>query len=136
VDCCKGELPFVLPSEVVSVQQHEASEPQSSNDVDTVSGEAEQMSSTDQTTDNVADTTNTNTTIEDTSTAVASLDPAPPTVSVQEDVAEPMELDHQISIPTIGIIPTGMGSVYIMTTSLTLLVLFYTFLRTYYFFNI
>lgn len=114
VDCCKEELPYILPSEVVPVQQQqlEASEPQSSNDGDTVRGEAEQMSSTDQTTDNVTNTTNATTIIEGTSTTVASLDSAPQITSVQEDVVEPMELDHQISIPTI--IPTGMGSLYIL----------------------
>ena len=112
MDCCKEELPFILPSEVVPVQQpqqpHEATvQPQSSSDgVDDASGEAKQMSSTDQAIDDTAEVT----TGEQTSTTDISLDPAP-TSDVQEDVVEPMELDHHPATSvTTTIIPTGMAS--------------------------
>ena len=103
MDCCKEELPFILPSEVPVVQQqqqHEAAgEPQSSSAGDTVSGEAEEMSSSDQATTSAAEATT-----EDISMAEVSLDPAVSS-DAQLQVVEPMELDH-LAIPT-AIIPTG-----------------------------
>lgn len=117
MDCCKEELPFILPSEVVPVQQPQqpveaTAQPQSSNDGDDdASGEAKQMSSTDQTIDDVAEVT----TGEQATTTDVSLDPAP-TIDVQEDVVEPMELDHHpttsATTTTTTIIPTGMASLY------------------------
>ena len=113
MDCCKEELPFILPTEVPVQQQQqqpETAEPQSSSTGDTASGEAEQMSSSNQTAGDVAETVT-----EETSTADVSLDPAVST-DVQEDVVEPMELDQQqITIPpttTATIIPTGKGTHY------------------------
>ena len=124
MDCCKEELPFILPSEVIPAQpqqppppqqqqqqqqQQQASEPQSSGDGDTtVGGEGEQMSPPDQTVDNVTEAT-----AEQTDTRVVSVDP---TVSpnVQEDVVEPMELDHHTNAPAITIIPTGTRSLYFL----------------------
>lgn len=118
MDCCKEELPFILPSEVTPVQQNQqqheaAAEPQSSSDGNNVSGEAEQMSSTDQTAGDVTEAT----AAEQTNMTDVSVDPAPST-SVQEDVVEPMELDHQTAIPTATIIPTGNG-IIIFTWTIT-----------------
>jgi len=98
VDCCKEELPFILPSEVPVVQQqHEAAgEPQSSSAGDTVSGEAEEMSSSDQATSNVTEATT-----EDVSMAE---DPAVNS-DAQLQVVEPMELDNVVAPTTI--ITTG-----------------------------
>ena len=111
VDCCKEELPFILPFEVPvqqqQQQQHEATEPQSSGAGDTVTAEAEQMNSSDQTTGEAGDVTEPVT--EEMNTADIILEPAAASSNIQEDVAEPMELDQQIAIPiTITTItPTG-----------------------------
>ena len=113
MDCCKEELPFILPSEVVAVQQPQqpleaAPQPQSSSEGDDdASGEAKQMSSTDQTIDDATEVT----TGEQTSTIGTSVDPAP-TTDGQEDVAEPMELDHHPTTTAMTIIPTGNGFIY------------------------
>lgn len=109
MDCCKEELPFILPSEVVPVQQPQqpleaTPQPQSSSEGDDASGEAKQMSSTDQTIDDATEVP----TGEQTSTIGTSVDPAP-TTDGQEDVAEPMELDHHPTTTAMTIIPTGNG---------------------------
>ena len=82
------------------------------------SDQAEQMSSSDQTTDETGNVTEavteaaTEAATEEMSTADVTLDPAASS-HVQEDVVEPMELDQQIAIPTNAtttsttIIPTG-----------------------------
>ena len=117
VDCCKEELPFILPSEVpVQQQQQATTEPQPSGTGDTVTAEgtgdtvtaeAEQMSSSDQTTGEAGDVTEP-VTEEMNTTDVTMEPPAASNNNVQEDVVEPMELDQQITIPTITtIVPTG-----------------------------
>lgn len=108
VDCCKEELPFILPFEVPvqqQQQQNETAEPQSSATGDTVTPEAEQMSSSDQTTGEAGDVTETAT--EEMNTTDVTLEPAVAGSNVPEDVVEPMELDQQITIPTTTITPTG-----------------------------
>ena len=145
VDCCKEELPFILPSEVVQLQQqHGVSEPQSSGDGETASAggrDGEQMNSTDQRTDDVPTDAVTEETISITeetisiteetisiteetrsTTVIPSLDPAPST-NVEEHPVESMELDHQISTATTTttIMPTGMGHYYMYTITFTTL---------------
>jgi len=89
VDCCKEELPYTLPSEVL--QQVAAShEPQEDNKADNTAGNA--------TSDVTGDTTETGNTDMTNDTVVATLDARAPTVN--ENVVEPMELDHQISSST------------------------------------
>ena len=118
MDCCKEELPFILPSEVVPVQQPQqpleaTPQPQSSSEGDDASGEAKQMSSTDQTIDDATEVT----TGEQTSTIGTSVDPAP-TTDDQEDVAEPMELNHHPTTTAMTIIPTGNGIVIFICAQL------------------
>lgn len=103
VDCCKEELPYILPSEVAPVlQQVVAShEPQEGvvNEVDNNTIDNTTNTATGDTVD-TGDTHMTNDTV------VATLDAAGPPIA-NESVAEPMELDHQISSSTPAP-PTGI----------------------------